>query len=90
MDKSLEKFPAFPVSDLARKANDVQHVANTQPVVLTHHGKERYVLLAVEEFKRLKRPKTSTRKAYKTSALPKGIKRELIKGIDAYLADEDA
>ena len=89
MGKHRQGSPAFTVSDLARRANDVQHAANANPVVLTHHGKERYVLLTVEEYKRLSAPKIGKRQAFDVKSLPKKLKADLMQGINDYLSERD-
>lgn len=45
----------FTVSDLQRNIGDIQDAALKEPVSITRNGKEKYVLLTAEEYRRLKR-----------------------------------
>ncbi|MBF0562451.1 MAG: type II toxin-antitoxin system Phd/YefM family antitoxin [Alphaproteobacteria bacterium] len=40
--------------ELQRNIGAVQDLALAEPVAITHHGRERLVLLSVEEYRRLK------------------------------------
>ncbi len=52
--------------------------AQREPVSITHHGRETLVVLAAEEYKRLK--SLDTREAFYTNDLPDDIFAELEKG----------
>jgi prevent-host-death family protein len=41
--------------DLQRKVAEVQEAAMREPVVVTYHGRDRLVILPIDEFERLKR-----------------------------------
>lgn len=45
----------FTVSDLQRNIGDIQDAALKEPVSITRNGREKYVLLTAEEYRRLKR-----------------------------------
>ena len=46
---------SIPASDLQRKLGEVQDAALKEPVAITRNGRERLVLLSIEEYRRLKR-----------------------------------
>lgn len=41
--------------EFGRKVGRYQDLALTQPVIVTHNGRDRTVMISVEEYKRLKR-----------------------------------
>lgn len=45
----------FTAGELQRKLGEVQDTALREPVIITRNGRERLVILAAEEFHRLKR-----------------------------------
>lgn len=47
----MQRFSAF---DLQRKTGSVQDAALREPVSITHHGRDRLVLMSAEEYARLK------------------------------------
>ena len=47
----MKKFSSL---DLQQKTGEVQRSAFVEPVVITNHGKPRFVMVTVEEFSRLK------------------------------------
>lgn len=49
----------FSATDLANKTGDVLALAAQQPVVITRHGKPRFVVLTKEEFEALRQSKDS-------------------------------
>jgi PHD/YefM family antitoxin component YafN of YafNO toxin-antitoxin module len=48
----VERFSA---SEVARRMRDVLEAATRAPVLITRHRRARFVLLTVEQFRRLKR-----------------------------------
>ncbi|HYG88014.1 MAG TPA: type II toxin-antitoxin system prevent-host-death family antitoxin [Azospirillum sp.] len=48
----MQRFTAF---DLQRNVGPVQDAAMQAPVAITHHGRDRLVLMSASEFARLKR-----------------------------------
>lgn len=49
------------------------------PVVITAHGRPRHVLLAYEDYQRLR---GQIRQAYRTDALPADLAREVLSGME--------
>ncbi|HWK48079.1 MAG TPA: type II toxin-antitoxin system Phd/YefM family antitoxin [Stellaceae bacterium] len=45
----------FSALDLQRSIAPVQEAAIKEPVAITHHGRDRLVLMSIDEFSRLKR-----------------------------------
>ncbi|MDR3514930.1 MAG: type II toxin-antitoxin system prevent-host-death family antitoxin [Azospirillaceae bacterium] len=41
--------------DLQRKVAEVQEAAMREPVVISYHGRDRLVMMSIDEFERLKR-----------------------------------
>ncbi len=52
MEAPLRQFSGL---ELQRNSGLVQEAALKEPVVITHHGRDRLVLLDIEEYARLKR-----------------------------------
>ncbi|PWC33137.1 type II toxin-antitoxin system Phd/YefM family antitoxin [Azospirillum sp. TSO35-2] len=48
----MQRFTAL---DLQRKLGPVQEAALREPVAITHHGRDRLVMMAADEYARLKR-----------------------------------
>ncbi|MTJ80506.1 MAG: type II toxin-antitoxin system Phd/YefM family antitoxin [Telmatospirillum sp.] len=44
----------FPSQDLQRNSGVLQEAALREPVVITHHGRDRLVLMSFQEYERLK------------------------------------
>jgi prevent-host-death family protein len=45
---------SFTSHDLQKQTGDIQSAATREPVLITHHGKPRAVMMSVEEYRRLK------------------------------------
>jgi len=56
--------------ELQRNIGEVQDMALVEPVAITHHGRERLVLLSAEEYSRLKK---RDRRAYAVEELPERL-----------------
>ena len=52
----------YSTSDLVRAIGDVTHAAVTEPVVITHHAKPRYVLMSIAAYERLAKTESLTQK----------------------------
>lgn len=62
--------------ELQRNIGEVQDMALKEPLAITHHGRERLVLLSVEEYNRLKR---RDRRSYAVEELPEWLVEEISK-----------
>lgn len=79
---------SFSTGDLSRRIGDVTHAASKAPVAITHHSKPRYVLLATEEFMKLRQAGKS-RRAYLLEDTPDDLAEEMLSQMEAYLAKGD-
>jgi hypothetical protein len=72
----------FSTAELVRKIGDVTHAASQNPVVITHHGKSRFVMMSIEtyEFMRSKDP----RRVYWTDETPDEIAEWLLPQLEAF------
>lgn len=43
------------ISELQRNIGDIQELVLKEPVTITRNGREKYILLSIEEYQRLKR-----------------------------------
>jgi|SRR6516164_8929886 prevent-host-death family protein len=68
-----------------RSWREVTDKALREPVVITSHGKPRHVLLAYEDYQRLK---ARERKAFQIEGLPDDLAKMLEAGLDALRAPE--
>ncbi len=60
----------FSTVDLLRNLKTVTHAAARAPVAITQHRKPRFVLMAIEDFERMRAAKPDPRKAYRTEETP--------------------
>ncbi|KXF78099.1 prevent-host-death protein [Paramesorhizobium deserti] len=59
----------FTTGDLNKQVGDVTDAASREPVVLTKHGKPRFVLMSYEHYERM-RTGGDPRRAYLASEMP--------------------
>jgi prevent-host-death family protein len=78
---------AFSTVDLLRDLKTVTHAAAREPVAITQHRKPRFVLMAIEDFERLRAAGTDPRKAYRVEETPRELAEPLITGLDRILDD---
>ncbi|HEY3889817.1 MAG TPA: type II toxin-antitoxin system prevent-host-death family antitoxin [Caulobacteraceae bacterium] len=81
---------SYSTSDLVRAIGDVTHAAVTEPVVITHHAKPRYVLMSIEEYARLAKAPVDPRRVYRTEETPPELARMLVAAIDEAIAEIDS
>lgn len=60
----------FTMSALAHETGKVADAADREAVKLTRHGRDRYVLLRIEEYDRMKERATDPRRAFLTAEMP--------------------
>ena len=65
-------------AELQNNFGRYRDMAQREPIMVTHHGRESIVVLSAEEFKRLKA--IDTRQAFYAHELPDDIRAELEKG----------
>lgn len=71
--------PTVPVNDVQRHWGEVSDQALRRPVVITSKGRPRHVLMAYDEYQRLK---ARDRRAYRIEDLPDDLAAELEAGLD--------
>jgi prevent-host-death family protein len=76
----------YSTSDLVRAIGDVTHAAVTEPVVITHHAKPRYVLMSIAAYERLARNEADPRRAYRAGEAPAELAERLLTAIDRTIA----
>jgi PHD/YefM family antitoxin component YafN of YafNO toxin-antitoxin module len=78
---------AFSTVDLLRDLKTVTHAAAREPVAITQHRKPRFVLMAIEDFERL-RTASDPRRAYRIEETPRELADLLITGLDRIVDDK--
>jgi prevent-host-death family protein len=79
----------FTTVELLRDLKTVTHAAAREPVAITQHRKPRFVLMAVEDFERLKGGNPDPRKAYRLEETPPELTGLLADGLDRIINGED-
>ena len=79
----------FSTVDLLRDLKTVAHAAARAPVAITQHRKPRFVLMAIEDYERLKANHPDPRQAYRTEETPAELAEILIAGLDRIVEDAD-
>ena len=74
----------FSTVDLDKKLGDVKAVAAREPVIITEHRKDRFVMLAFEDFERLRRNGDSQR-VYGPGKTPPSLAELFVREIDRVL-----
>ena len=80
----------FTTVELLRDLKTVTHAAAREPVTITQHRKPRFVLMAVEDFERLKDGNPDPRKAYRMEETPPELAGLLADGLDRIIAGDDS
>jgi len=65
-----DEMKSITAQELQRNIGGAQDMALQEPIAITHHGRERLVLMSVDEYKRLL---VRRRKAYAIEELPEWI-----------------
>lgn len=77
---------SFPASEMARKTADILHKAAHEPVIITKHGKGRFVVMSQEHYEHLQKGANPRRAAEWTELRDDEI-LAVEKSIDDYLAE---
>jgi prevent-host-death family protein len=75
----------FTSKDAHRNWKVVTDQALRAPVVITAHGRPRHVLLAYEDYERLR---AGTRQAYRTAELPPDLAQDILAGMSELRAPQ--
>jgi len=78
----------FSTVELLRDLKTVTHAAARAPVAITQHRKARFVLMAVEDYERLKADSADPRRAYRTDETPADLAALLVAGLDRIIDGE--
>ena len=77
---------SYSTSDLVRAVGDVTHAAVTEPVVITHHAKPRYVLMSIAAYERLAKALGDPRRAWRAGEAPPELADRLLAAVDETMA----
>jgi PHD/YefM family antitoxin component YafN of YafNO toxin-antitoxin module len=78
----------FSTVELLRDLKTVTHAAARAPVAITQHRKPRFVLMAIEDFERLRPVEADPRKAYLVDETPPELAKMLAEGLDRIIDDK--
>lgn len=70
----------FSTVELLRDLKTVTHAAARAPIAITQHRKPRFVLMAIEDFEKLKT--ADPRKVYRTKDTPPELREMFLKELD--------
>jgi PHD/YefM family antitoxin component YafN of YafNO toxin-antitoxin module len=76
----------FSTVDLDKNLGDVKAIAAREPVIITEHRKDRFVMMAIEDFERLRRH-GDPRQVYATGETPPELAAAFLGEIDRVLDD---
>jgi prevent-host-death family protein len=79
---------AFSTVDLLRDLKTVTHAAAREPVAITQHRKPRFVLMAIEDFERLRAAHLDPRRVYRVEETPRELADLLVAGLDRIVTDK--
>jgi PHD/YefM family antitoxin component YafN of YafNO toxin-antitoxin module len=79
----------FSTVELLRDLKTVTHAAARAPVAITQHRKPRSVLMALEDFERLKSVSADPRRAYRVEETPPELIALLSAGLHRVIDGED-
>jgi PHD/YefM family antitoxin component YafN of YafNO toxin-antitoxin module len=78
----------FSTVELLRDLKTVTHAAARAPIAITQHRKPRFVLMAIEDFEKM-RGNPDPRRVYRTSETPPELKAILLEGLDRLTEGRD-
>jgi hypothetical protein len=79
----------FSTVDLLRDLKTVTHAAAREPVAITQHRKARFVLMAMEDFERLRGVNPDPRRAYRVDETPPELADLIVDGLDRIIDGRD-
>jgi hypothetical protein len=79
----------FSTVDLLRDLKTVTHAAAREPVAITQHRKVRFVLMAMEDFERLRAANPDPRRAYRVEETPPELAGLIVGGLDRIIGGQD-
>jgi len=72
----------FSTVELLRDLKTVTHAAARAPIAITQHRKPRFVLMAIEDFEKLKKTNPDPRRVYRTKDTPPELREMFLKELD--------
>ncbi len=78
----------FSTVELLRDLKTVTHAAAREPVAITQHRKQRFVLMAIEDFEKLRAGSPDPRKAYAAGETPPELAAKLAEGLDRIIESD--
>lgn len=78
----------FSTVELLRDLKTVTHAAARAPIAITQHRKPRFVLMAIEDFEKM-RSSPDPRRAYRTSETPPELRAMLLEGLERIAEGRD-
>ena len=72
----------FSTVELLRDLKTVTHAAARAPIAITQHRKPRFVLMAIEDFEKLKKSNSDPRRVYKAGETPPKLRKLFLKELD--------
>lgn len=79
----------FNLTDLARQWSTLKHAATRAPVALTERSKPRFILMAVEDYERLRARAKDPRRSFKLDEIPADLEQPLLEGLDRLIGPEN-
>lgn len=76
----------FSTVDLGKNLTEVKAAAAREPVIITERRKDRFILMTIEEFERL-RHQADPQRAYGAGETPLGLAQGFLAEIDRHLND---
>jgi PHD/YefM family antitoxin component YafN of YafNO toxin-antitoxin module len=76
----------FSTVDLVRDIKEFTHAATRAPVAITHHRKPRYVLIAIEDYEKLRRS-ADPRRAYRSGETPSELSDMILEHLDRQISE---
>ncbi len=78
----------FSTVELLRDLKTVTHAAARAPIAITQHRKPRFVLMAIEDYERM-RGSPDPRRVYRTNETPPELRAILLEGLDRITEGRD-
>jgi PHD/YefM family antitoxin component YafN of YafNO toxin-antitoxin module len=79
----------FTTVELLRDLKTVTHAAAREPVAITQHRKPRFILMALEDFERLKAINPDPRRVYRIDETPPELASLIADSLDKIIVGED-
>ena len=88
MDEKEALMREFSTADLNKQVGAVTDAARSEPVLITHHRRPKYVLMSVEAYRELTRQNSDTRESFTLQTMPDDLRAGLLALADSFGADD--